>query len=257
MRILAVDDERLALENLIETIVSACPDAEVKGFRYPEDAIEYARNNVCDVAFLDIEMGKINGVGLAEKLKELNPDVNIIFATGYGNYRDVAFDMHASGYIEKPVTAQKVAHELANLRRPVPSLKRVRVQAFGNFEVYLDGEPMNFRYSKTRELLAYLVDRKGAMCTVGEMCAALFEDSDHVVYFKSIRGDLLTTLKSHGCEGIVVHQYGMLGVVPSEVDCDYYDFLNGKVTAANAYRGEYMTQYSWAESTHAALEKTF
>lgn len=257
MRILAVDDERFALEALVEAIRAAAPGAEVTAFRYPDDAYEYARANICDVAFLDIEMPGISGVALALKLKETNPDINIIFETGYGNYRDAAFDMHASGYIVKPVTFAKVANELANLRRPVASTKRIKFQTFGNFEVLLDGEPMIFKYKKTKELLAYLVDRKGAMCTVGEMSAVLFEDDDHITYFKSIRADLLGAFKECGCESVIVRTYGALGIAPDEADCDYFDLLNEKPGAVRTYRGEYMSQYSWAELTHAYLDKTY
>ncbi|MGN0813749.1 MAG: response regulator [Candidatus Coproplasma sp.] len=257
MRILAVDDERLALEALTEAITKACPQDELKSVRYAEDALEYARENVPDVAFLDIEMPCINGVALALKFKELNPRINVIFVTGYGNYRSEAFDMHASGYIVKPVTSEKVAAELAELRHPLPESKRIDVHTFGNFEVYLDGRPLTFRYSKTLELLAYLVDRKGATCSVGEMIAVLFEDEgDHTTYFKSIRADLLNTFKECGCENVIARRHGMLGIVKEAVSCDYFDFLEGNAVGANVYCGEYMSQYSWAEVTHAYLEKT-
>lgn len=256
MRIMAVDDERLALEGLIESIRAASPEAEVVGFRYAEDALKYAEENDCDVAFLDIEMAETNGVSLARELKRIHPDVNIVFATGYGNYRDAAFALHASGYVVKPITPQKVAEELDDLRRPVAAHKRMRVQTFGNFEAYCDGKPFVFRYAKSKELLAYLVDRKGALCSVGEMMSVLFEeDEGHERYFKSIRGDLIKTLQAQGCDGAIVRRHGMLGVAPEEMECDYFDLLDGKGKAA--YRGEYMSQYSWAEMTHGRLEKIF
>ena len=40
-----------------------------------------------------------------------------------------------------------------------------------------------------------------------------------------------------------------------KVDCDYYNFLRGSRSATNSYRGEYMTQYSWAEVTRSALRQ--
>ncbi len=256
MRILAVDDEKFALEGLVETIRKEYPLEEVFGFRYAEDALADARKRRFDVAFLDIEMADKNGVWLALQLKELSPEINIIFVTGYGSYRGDAFDMHASGYIVKPVTAEKVKHEMENLRRPVVFRKRIKLQTFGNFEVYLNNDPLVFRYAKTKELLAYLVDRQGALCTVREMLAVLFEDDgDHATYFKSLRSDLLKTLESHNCEDILIRRYGMLGIVPQAVECDYYDFLREDPAGLKAYRGEYMAQYSWAEITHAALEK--
>ena len=135
MRILSVDDEIIALEGLIKSIKDANKEAEVFGFRFSEDAIEFMKTTICDVAFLDIEMVGMNGVGLANELIKLNPNINIIFSTGYGHYRDVAFDMHASGYIVKPITTEKVRKELENLRRPVKEVNKLRVEVFGNFEV--------------------------------------------------------------------------------------------------------------------------
>ena len=125
---------------------------------------------------------------------------------------------------------------------------------FGNFEVYLDGRPIEFKYTKTKELFAYLVDRKGAMCTVGEMRSILFEeDQGHETYFKSLRSDLLDTLEAAGCQEIISQKRGRLGVVPEQIECDYFDYLNDKGKGKAAYRGEYMTQYSWGEYTNGLL----
>ena len=154
MIVIAVDDERLALENLSDSIRLVSPGARIHSFRYPEDALDFVKQSHVDVAFLDVEMVGMNGVELAEMLKIFHPDINIIFSTGYGHYRDAAFDLHASGYITKPITPEKVKKELENLRRPIRNPKRIRIRAFGNFEVYLDGTPINFKYSKTKEMLA-------------------------------------------------------------------------------------------------------
>ena len=254
MTVIAVDDERLALENLAESIEQASPDARIRRFRYPEDALNFAKENQVDVAFLDVEMIGMNGVELAERLKLYHPDINIIFSTGYGHYRDVAFDLHASGYLTKPITPEKVKKELDNLRRPVRNLKRVRIRAFGNFEVYLDGNPVSFKYSKTKEMLAYLVDRKGALCTNGEILAVLFEDDNgHEAYFRSLRKDLTDVLELAGCGEILSQQRGRIGINPELVDCDYFNWCNGKRSGLNAFHGEYMTQYSWGEYTNAML----
>jgi hypothetical protein len=45
----------------------------------------------------------------------------------------------------------------------------------------------------------------------------------------------------------------MLGISVSELECDYYDYLNGKEDLAQLYNGEYMAQYSFAEFTNALL----
>ena len=71
--------------------------------------------------------------------------------------------IHASGYIEKPVTAGKVRKETEDLRYPLPAENepRLKIQCFGNFEVYdRTGKPAHFSRSKAKEVMAYLVDRK-------------------------------------------------------------------------------------------------
>ena len=164
MKILAADDEKIALEGLENAIREAEPSAEVYGFGRAGEALEFFRENVCDIAFLDIQMRNISGIGLAKQLKVINPGLNIIFTTGYSEYMGDAFDMHASGYLLKPITSQKVRQELDNLRHPVEEkpLHRVKICTFGNFEVFVGGNPLKFRYDLTKEMFAYLVDRCGA-----------------------------------------------------------------------------------------------
>ena len=135
MNILAVDDEKIALEGLIQSIQKVVPDAEVAGFRRGDLAMEYASKNPVDVAFLDIEMRGENGLELAKKIKEIYPNRNIVFTTGYSEYAGEAFGMHASGYVMKPVTPEKIEKELGELRHPVETSKnRVSCRTFGNFD---------------------------------------------------------------------------------------------------------------------------
>ena len=253
MKIIAVDDEKIALQGLLSSIQSAAPDAEVYGFRYASEAIAHMQKEPCDIAFLDIEMRGIDGVSAAKQLKEINPDINIIFATGFGSYRDSAFDLHASGYLIKPITAEGVKRELDNLRRPIQAPKKLRAIAFGNFQVLHGESHVKFKYQKTNEMLAYLIDRRGSMCSVNELMSVLFEDDTHQKYYNQLRLDLIGTLKSLGCQSVIVQTRGMLGVSVTELECDYFDYLNGKVELADIYHGEYMAQYSFAETTNAGL----
>ena len=255
MKIIAVDDERIALEGLLDVIAEAAPGAQLNGFEYPEDALSFVDENDCNIAFLDVEMAVMSGVELAEQLKLRNPDINIIFATGFEEYRKEAYDLHASGYLTKPITVEKVKKELADLRRPIVKSARLRVQAFGNFEVFIDETPIAFKYSKTKELFAYLVDRKGALCTLAELQAVLFEDDGgHEAYMKSLRRDLIGILTLLGCENAIAQQRGKLGVIPDRLECDYYDWCNGK-RKNGTWQGEYMVQYSWSEYTAGLLER--
>lgn len=259
MDILAVDDEKIALEGLVRSLQEAEPGCETHAFRKAGEALEFFRNHPCDVVFLDIQMRTVNGIALAQELQEINPQVNIIFATGYAEYMGDAFALHASGYLIKPITPQKVRTELNNLRQPVSVVKKkqVYIHTFGNFEIYVDSKPVKFRYDKTKELLAYLVDRNGSFCSNAELMSVLWNGENRSSYLGNLKKDLLDTLHEYGCEKIVEAGRNRLRIVPEAADCDYFDWYKGKLQPENNYHGEYMSQYSWAELTNGDMYKKY
>jgi two-component SAPR family response regulator len=180
MNILTIDDNVLTLEDLVSAVKEACPLDDVHGFSKPSELFDFAKENLCDIAFLDIEMWGMNGIELAQKLKEIHGKTNIVFVTGYSKYALDSYTVKASDYVMKSVTKEAVKQALENLRCPVQAKpdKRVRVQTFGNFEVFVDEHPVLFTRSKTKELFAYLISRKGALCTNNEIIAMLWEDKD-------------------------------------------------------------------------------
>ena len=254
MRILCVDDEPLALQMLELSIGKAKPDAEVIGFEEPEDLIEEAKENGCDIAFLDIHMSEMNGVEAAKRLKEINPKMNIIFVTGFSEYTGDAMRLHASGYIMKPVTKDKVAAELADLRFTIVPKDNtlLKVQCFGNFDVFTpDGKPLHFERSKAKEVFAYLVHRHGSSCTKKEIAAILFEDMPYdnkqQIYVQKIIAAMMKELKNVGAEEVINKTYNNISVNVDLIDCDYYRFQELDAGAVNAYQSEYMSQYYWAD----------
>lgn len=257
MKILAIDDEKIALEGLVDAIIKAEPSADIYSFKRASEALDFYKNNICEVVFLDVQMRNMNGVELAKKMKIINPQVNIIFATGYGDYREEAFDMHVSGYLLKPITDKKIRKELDCLRYPVvrASQKRIQIRTFGNFELYVDENPVSFKYDKTKEMLAYLVDRNGTYCKNAEIMAVLWQDKTHASYLGNMKKDLKDTLKKLGCIEMIESTRGKLRIRTEQVECDYFDWCQGKVYAINQYRGEYMAQYSWAEFTNSQLDR--
>lgn len=140
-----------------------------------------------------------------------------------------------------------------------PQAKRLRVQTFGNFEVFYDGKPVHFSRSRTKELFAYLIDRRGAGSTMGELISVLWEgrpDTDSVrSQLRSLITDLRNTFRQLDEKSIIIKQRDLIAVDPDRVDCDYYRFLAGDKGAVNAFRGEYMSNYSWAETTVGALQQ--
>ena len=260
MKILALDDSEPALKLLIRAIGEAEPDAELFAFGKPSLLLDFAKENNCDIAFLDIQMWGISGLVVAKKLKDLYAKINIVFVTAYSEYATEAFNLHPSGYVLKPVTKEAVERELTNLRHPIDkkSNSLIFAQTFGNFEVFSYGTPVKFAYSKTKELFAYLVDRNGACVNMNELCAVLWEneeDSPNLkAYLRKLISDLIKTFTELGADDVVIKRHNSIAVFPEKITCDSYGFIRGDPVFVNAYSGQYMTQYSWAERTTGFIE---
>ena len=260
MHILATDDEQSALNVLMGVIKEAVPSANVHGFRNPLEALEFMKDIKCDIAFLDIQMREMSGIVLARKLKEIYPKVNIVFVTGYSQYANEAFSLHASGYVYKPITVEKIVTEMENLRNPVKWKEtEIYVKTFGRFELIVHGEEVSFGREKSKELLAYLVDKRGKAATRKELAAILFEREDYSRatqnYLSKIVKELVTVLERVGAEKILKRGVNSYSVDVEAFICDLYDYEKDNVTPdeINRFHGEYMSQYSWAEVTLARL----
>ena len=78
MNILLVDDEKLQLTRLEQSVKAVLDSANVYSYTNPVLAFNENKNKQIDIAFLDIEMPGLNGLQLAKSLKALNPKINII-----------------------------------------------------------------------------------------------------------------------------------------------------------------------------------
>ena len=116
--VIMVDDRKIILTGGLPVLEEVMPDAAITGFTRPSEAIEYARAHRVALAFLDIEMGKMNGFELCHTLLEINPRTNVVYLTAYSDYAIDAWGTGASGFILKPITADDVRFQLENLRYP-------------------------------------------------------------------------------------------------------------------------------------------
>ena len=257
MKVIVADDEQLQLIRLEQSVKQALPNAEVLAFPDPFKIMKWideGNGRDVDVAFLDIEMGAISGMQVAKHLQAINPKINLVFVTGYTSYAPEAFSLRASGYVAKPATLEKVKVELENLRNveQISTGKPLTVKCFGTFTIFSNGEPLKFKREKTKELFAYLIDRNGAICTPKSISDALWEE-DKPDYLRQLTKDLKETLKQVGAEGAFIKQFKGYAIDKKYIDCDYFDYLDNNPSAIRLFKGEYMSQYSWAEATLARL----
>ncbi len=255
MNILIVDDEAAARRDLENVLNRVTDGASILQASNAADAMTACRSDNIDVAFLDIRMPGTDGLKLAEELTKISPDINIIMVTAYPEHALEAHRLYVSGYILKPAMEDEVREALGHLRIPVKEeTPGIHVQCFGNFEVFYQGKPLKFKRSQSKELFAYLIDRRGASVTNAECCAVLWGDtadgsSKQRDYFHHIWGDLKDTLTQIGCGDVLSQERNAYAVIPDKISCDYYDRLAVEKRIAPGSVSEYMNQYSWAEGS--------
>ncbi|MGE5424016.1 MAG: LytR/AlgR family response regulator transcription factor [Syntrophothermus sp.] len=125
IRVLAIDDEMLALE-LLEDNIRKVPFLElVKGCRSGFEAMDLLSREKIDLIFLDIQMPDITGIQL---LKGLSVKPLVIFTTAYEKYAVEGFELDVIDYLLKPFSFERFlkavnkAREYIELReRQIPS----------------------------------------------------------------------------------------------------------------------------------------
>ena len=118
LNVILVDDRKIILTGGLPVLEAAMPNATVTGFSRPSEALEYAKANRVALAFLDIEMGKMSGLELCQKLLEINPRTNVVYLTAYSDYAVDAWKTGASGFMLKPLTPEGIRDQLQRLRYP-------------------------------------------------------------------------------------------------------------------------------------------
>ncbi len=263
MYILALDDERYALDSIAQELELVFPDAKVQEETKASSAISWAKSlaengKKLSYAFLDIQMRGVSGLEVARQLKIMHPGVILFFCTAYSEYAFDAFGLYAKGYLLKPVQAKDIEHVLdemvVNWRlEKDEKLHNVRIQTFGNFAVFVNENMLTFEREKAIELLAYLVDRHGTPVTTEQIAYILWENETYDRKLKNkvttIISSLRSTLREVGVENILIKTWNNLALDVNKVKCDAYDFEKGDLVAINSFRGEYMANYSWAEFT--------
>lgn len=261
VRIIVVDDERLALRQF-ELEVEGITWVELMGtYTNPEEALEYIKEHPVEAAFLDIEMPEMNGLILAEKMREILPDLVIIFISGYEQYTLEALKVKADYYLTKPYENADILEILDRARLLCGrQKKRVYFRTFGRFEVFVDGRSVYFPNAKAKELLALCVDHRGGSVTIEEAVDKLWENRAYDsrvknLYRKAVM-QIRQSLSEYGVEDVFSGNRGSCCLDSLKVECDYYMLLKGDPQATREWRvtGKYLEEYSWAEETNARLE---
>jgi|SRR5690554_2171113 len=113
MKVLIIDDERLARKELIG-LLKRYKNIEVVGeAKNAEEGIEEIHKKEPDLIFLDIQMPGKNGF---EMLEELSFTPQVVFTTAYDEYALKAFEVNAFDYLLKPIEVERLEDTINNLQ---------------------------------------------------------------------------------------------------------------------------------------------
>ena len=237
-----VSSDEQTIQQLADLLRQELPQASLSVFENATAALGFLQLHTCHILFLDVR----SGGAFAAQFQSACPQCNLIFLADSNRYALLAFDLHASGYLTVPLTRSALSRELADLRHPVPRVV-LHVQCRGPFEVFLlDGQPVQFRRSKSKELFAYLIYRRGSSCTAREMAAALFGDAPYdqktCRYLQRISSTLMADLRRVGAAEVISKHYNYMAVKTELLDCDWDAPLTGPARGTPGI----MEPYPWA-----------
>jgi len=251
MRAILVDDEVLMLSSFLRPS-SGIKDLQIVGqFQKPEDALSFAAGHPVDIAFLDIKMPTMNGIELAGKLREIRPDILIVFISAYDEYIRESNRIGGDYYIVKPYKAETLEIAMERIRLLARRQKKdIYIRTFGRFCVLLKGQPVPLR-GKAKEILALTVSSRGKELSNESIFRTVWENrpysNDNMTVYYNALHRLKQTLKQEGIENLLISTARGQMVDTSMFDCDYYDWLDGEPEKSEAFRGEFLSEYSWSE----------
>ncbi len=181
-----------------------------------------------------------------EVLGPIKTQAEMIKGSGFGpNITIVMVPVSASKYFVC-INADFTAIGAGFCSTAVVDRKRIEVRMFGSFKLTVDGEPVHIHGDKGRELLALLIEKRGAYLTTREAITSLWECEPNDTLrarYRKIVSRLTSELKSLGIDYVIESERGARRIVPEFISCDYYDFRDGVIEPSDAF----LPEYPWSE----------
>jgi two-component SAPR family response regulator len=286
IRVMLVDDEEDAL-NLLEILLGQIGEVEVVGkFLNPLQAIEALVTTPADAVFLDNQMPGMTGMEAARRIRDVRPQLPLVFTTAYSEYAVEAFEIQSTDYLLKPITMNRLEHAVSRIRQAVSAASFRAgagvppfIRCMGGFSVglpYAGNRLLPWRTNKEKEVCAFLIHHEGEPADTAMIVESIWPGYDvrkAKTYLYTCLSYLRRSLQEHQVpfrvekagNGFAIRLgeaatdatmlEGMLDAILSaeEPDERLYDKING------LYRGDYMDgcDYRWALARQEAIKKKY
>lgn len=160
LRIAICEDTESDLKNLKALIESARIGYSLDVFTTGEEFIQHFSKGAYDLIFLDVFMNELSGVETAEKIRELDTEVVIVFTTTSEDFTREGYRLNAYKYMIKPVLKEDVIESL-----DLATVKRDR-NLEASLEIISEGKPVSIpfntiEYIESRDSRSYIVTEGG------------------------------------------------------------------------------------------------
>ncbi|MDD3191843.1 MAG: response regulator [Bacilli bacterium] len=273
IRTVIIDDEQLAVNNL-HYFLKQFDDLEIVGtFTEVEPFLACLKEQNIQLVFMDIEMPEMNGLNLAATVIEDYQEIEIVFATAYNQYAVQAFELNAIDYILKPLSFARIEKTIEKIRKRIPKNRdnKVFIKCLGGFDIYVNDQLINFKLSKAKEVLAYLIQNMGKsmgwMTIADDVWPDSLDDKKLMNNFHVANFSLRTFLSDNGIAPIFDYSRNVYRVDPTKFECDYYKLVDTykeyrktkeiKTHPETFKTGEYLENlpYTWSIQTAEKVEE--
>lgn len=257
MRAILVDDEAIMLKSFMRNSNGIEDLNVIAQFQNAEDALAFAEKNQFELALLDVQLPQMNGIELAVKLRQIHPDLPVVFISAYDEYVRDSNEIGGDYYIVKPYKRETIEMMVKKVSLLCKRLqKSVYLQMFGKFNVLKDGVPLPL-HGKTKEVLALIASRRGKEISNEEIYSTVWEgreySNEHMkTYYNAIRR-LRGILEEAGISDLVRSTPHGQMLNTEMCDCDYFSWQDKNPDSRARFEGEFLSEYTWGEYTLATL----
>ena len=272
-RILIFSQQKLLITQISDAISKLEPESELLCFTDPIDSLSFtAESPSLSGAVIDIDSDACYSLRFLKVFHTLDSSLPVIFLSKSGKYAVESFQYGAVDYLNSPFSMQRLREALDKLKEKhtTKNIRRVYIKTFGSFEIFVGDTPISWKNSKTKELLAFLIDSRGAEVSSDAIKQTLWPDVDEKKAssnYHTTLHNLRKKLASNGLEHLLLGSRGSQRVDTSIFDCDLYDFErcaeDGSPAACrqafSLYKGRYLENnaYPWSHFTKLRIDIQF
>lgn len=165
IQIAIVDDEEIQLNTMKSLITQASAElglfVELICFSSGEAFLfELEEHPDLDIVFLDIEMDRLTGLDVAQKIRETNQEITLIFATAFAEYAIEGYSVQALDYLLKPMDAGQIMRVFEKHLKRKPEIQRsFTIESTDGELIKMDEEEIVYIEADRRECEIHLADK--------------------------------------------------------------------------------------------------